>query len=249
MLRASELARVVGVGHLVMADHVIPVERHSPPRADGRGKAGAGLVLGGRVQPGRICKARVLDADRARVVVPVAGMPRDVVLPDHLRDLAVVVDDIVRGASTRRVLECLDRGAGAALDVVDHDHVDRIVMRPVGHAVVGRVGRDPRSAWVVGARCSSAVAAQRSGRLSLRGKRYRLAARGGTCGALTERVEDLIRHPLALHGHDRGPPRSEVGAAGVERGEQRGARIDVGEDVARGLRGGVSAERSGLCHP
>lgn len=52
-------------------------------------QGGRGLIHDG-CQPGWIvAKPLMLDTDRARVVRPVSGMPRDILLSHHLGDVAI----------------------------------------------------------------------------------------------------------------------------------------------------------------
>src|ERR1700687_670182 len=78
MLAASIKPGIVRIGDLVVADDMSAVERHAPPRADGCDEPRARVVFGGRERRVVIGVALVLDAARARVVVPVAAVPRDV---------------------------------------------------------------------------------------------------------------------------------------------------------------------------
>ena len=212
MVGAAEQPRVVRVRHLVVADHVLAVHRHTPSRADGCDQLRALVVHRGRV-PGRlhVGEALVLDPDRTRVVVPVARVPRDVLLGHHLRDVPVVGDHVVRRGRRGRILEMLDRRAGRALDVVDDDHLHRVVVRAVGHAVVGRVRRIPCRARIVGnGRHHSRTAAwsRCSGRArdTLRRQDDRLASSRATGHAAAQHCIDLLRNGRPLGRHDRGLP-------------------------------------------
>src|SRR5207248_9342744 len=94
-------------------------------------------------------EALVLDADGARVVVPVPGMPGDVLFGHHLPDAARLAGDVVGRPRAVGILEGGDRAVDAALDVVDDDVVDLVGLRPVGNGVVGGIGGRPRRGGIV----------------------------------------------------------------------------------------------------
>lgn len=129
------------------------------------------VVLGGEVAHQRCCRAvhlggvplralggdaLLLDADRVAVDVPVPGLPGDVLVLHHLRDMSVAGSHHVVGRGLlQRVLEDLQRGVEVLLRVVEDDELDLVAVRPVRGVVVavrllvGRIagllvgGRDP----------------------------------------------------------------------------------------------------------
>ena len=141
---------VIRVRNLVVADHVIAVQRNAPARADRSEQARAPFVFVDGVRVGDVRVTLVLDSDGTSVVIPVAGVPCDVLLGDHLRDGASFRDDIVSRRLAVGVLECVDGRLGGSLDVVDHDHVHRIVVGTIRHGEIRRVCRNPRRIPVIG---------------------------------------------------------------------------------------------------
>ena len=108
---------------LDVALDVRPVHRDAPALADVARQGRAAAIHGVREPAGLCDEALVLDADGA--TVPVAGVPGDVLLLDHLRDLPIGRPDDVVGADLGgAVLEPRDGAAVGALRDVDDDGVD-----------------------------------------------------------------------------------------------------------------------------
>ena len=133
--------------YVVVADDVSAVQRDRVFRGEVPGEGRGGLVHRLRV-PGRALdrEALVLVADRVHVDVPVAGVPRDVLVVDHLRDLAVRrAQHVVRAHVREWILEDLDRSLVVGLGVVDDDEANveavGFASREVEVPVVARILR------------------------------------------------------------------------------------------------------------
>ena len=119
----AAFVRGLGVG-LGVPEDVVAVHRDAELVAEPRHQRGRGaILLVRRDQPFRV--RDVLDADAVPVGRP--GVPGDVVVLDHLHDLAVLPDDVVGADLRRRVLEPAHGAVDAltAVGDVDNDPVDR----------------------------------------------------------------------------------------------------------------------------
>ena len=132
---SAALERIVRVGHLVVADDVMPVDRDQRAARDHGGEACARAVLRKGESRRVVGEPHVLDPDRANVVCPVAGVPGDVVQRHELLDLPVAPDDEVGRGVGARVAQPRDRAEVGALGHVDDDEPDG-ALRALGLRVV-----------------------------------------------------------------------------------------------------------------
>jgi hypothetical protein len=131
-------------GDLVVPDDVRAVQRHAVALGEVAHQAGGGAVH----LLGVPCAALdrhplVLDPDRVTVHVPVAGVPRHVLVAHHVHHGAVRrADQVVAADGAGGVAEHRHGGVVGDLGVVDHDVADvQPVVRPAGEVEVAVVAR------------------------------------------------------------------------------------------------------------
>ena len=169
---AAPFPGMVRVRHLVVPDHVRAVGRDQVGVGQPGGQPGRAAVLGVG-EAGDVGEPGVLDADRALVVGPVAGVPGDVAVGHHLRHATGRGDDVVRGRLGAGIAKPGVGRGPAALGHVDHEPGDRARQRPVGDGVVQRAGRLPQGSGVVrpgGGRRAHRMREQRPGRRGQAGR-------------------------------------------------------------------------------